>query len=270
MKITLQSVERSFDARLHFAVVDKKEIVAASYVGVPESVVAITAGIIESRDVRINDLLFKRSTDAFRRVDKRIGMGDVAHGVVFNSLATIDGINNVLSGEANNKGYIISMSGNVHEDVSNHVIERFGLPVEFKDKYSGLLGFMYEELEVIQSPNFKELYPNLRAVRFDGTEQEVLEVVEGALKNGMLIIPKSEVEGVFDPKWSQKEYMINNAQAMNKLLAEMKPLHTMRDKLDPGIATMGRIPFPAQAHVIQGLINGLEEGNSVWSAANMG
>lgn len=270
MKISLQSVERMFDARLHFAVVDQKEIVAASYVGVPEAVTAITAGIIENRTVHIQNLLYNRSKDPFRRLEKRIGMGDIAHGIIFNSLATIDGINNVLEGEANNKGYIISMNGNIKEDVSNHIIERFGLPIEFREQYSGLLGFMYEELEVILNPQFKDVYPNIRAVRFDGTEQEVLEVVESALKNGMLIIPKSEVEGVFNPEWSTKEYMINNAQAMNKLLADMKPLHSMKDKLDPAIATMERTPFPAQAHVIQGLLNGYGEGNSVWSAANMG
>ncbi|OIJ11498.1 hypothetical protein BKP35_12200 [Anaerobacillus arseniciselenatis] len=270
MEINLQSVERNFNAKLHFAVVEGKEIIAASYVGVPEATTAITAGIIENRPVRIGNLLFNRSMDAFRRLDRRIGMGDVAHGMVFNSLTTIDGINNVIEGEDNKKSYIISMSGNIKEDVSNHVIERFGLPIEFKEQYSGLLGFMYEDLEVIQNPEFMELYPSLRAVRFNGTEQDVLEIVEDALKNGMLIIPKSEVEGVFDPEWSMKEYMIKNAQAMNKLLAEMKPLHTMKDKLDPAIATMDRIPFPAQAHVIQGLVNGYSVGNSVWSAANMG
>jgi hypothetical protein len=270
MKISLQSVERHFEGSLHFAVVDKHEIVAASYVGVPEAVTAITAGIIENRTVRIGTQNFNRSTDAFRRLDRKIGIGDVAHGMIYNSLATIDGINNVLQGDANNKGYVLSMNGDIHEAVSSHVIERFGLPVEFKEQYSGLLGFMYQELQIIRNPELQSLYPNLRAVRFDGTEQEVLEVIEDALRNGMLIIPKSEVEGVFDPEWSMKEYMINNAQAMNKLLAEMKPLHTMKDKLEPAIATMERVPFPAQAHVIQGLVNGLDVGKSVWTAANMG
>ncbi len=270
MKISLQSIERSFQARLHFAVVDNKEIIAASYVGVPEAITAITAGIIENRPVNIEHIQYNRSKDAFRRLDRRIGMGDVAHGMVYNSLATIDGINNVLEGEAHNKGYIISLDGNIKEHISCHVIERFGLPVEFKEQYSGLLGFMVHELQVIRNPEFLELYPNLRAVRFDGTEQEVLEIVESALKNGMLIIPRSDVEGVFNPEWSNKEYLINNAQAMNQLLSQMKPLHTMQDQLDPAIATMGRIPFPAQAHVIQGLVNGIQKEKSVWSAANMG
>lgn len=270
MNISLQWVDRVFKADLHFAVVENKEIVAASYVGVPEAVTAVTAGIIEGREVNINDLRFNRSQDAFRRLEKRIGMGDVAHGMVYNSLATIDGVNNVLSGETNNKSYIISMNGNIKEDVSSHVIERFGLPNEFKEQYSGLLGFMYEELEIIQNPHYSGLYPNLRAVKFNGTENDVLEIVEDALRNGMLIIPKSDVEGVFDPNWTMKEYMINNAQAMNRLLAELKPLHTMKDKIEPAIGTMARTPFPAQAHVIQGLVNGLKEGNSVWTAANMG
>lgn len=55
----------------------------------------------------------------------------------------------------------------------------------------GPLGFMYQELKVIENPKFKEFYPGLRAIRFDGTEEDVLDVVKSALKNGMLIIPKS-------------------------------------------------------------------------------
>lgn len=36
----------------------------------------------------------------------------------------------------------------------------------------------------------------------------------------------------------------------------MKPLHAIEDKFDPSISTLERTPFPAQPHVIQGLING--------------
>ncbi|MDA6131534.1 hypothetical protein OSK38_29720, partial [Escherichia coli] len=57
MKISIQAIERIFEAELHFAVVDNKEIVAASYVGVPEATTAITAGIIENRQVRVDTLL---------------------------------------------------------------------------------------------------------------------------------------------------------------------------------------------------------------------
>jgi len=270
MNITLRGIDRTFDATLHFLIVDQKEIVAASYVGVPEAVTAITAGVIENRPIRVTNQEFIRSTDGFKRLERRVGLGDVAHGMVYNALATIEGINNVLQGEVNNRGYIISTSGDIKTDISEYVIERFGLPPEFEEHYSGLFGFMYEELDIIQNPAFKELYPNLRAVRFNGTEQDVLETMEMALKNRMLIIPESKVEGVFDPEWSMKEYMINNAKAMNQLLAEMRPLHTMKDKLDPAIGTMDRVPFPAQAHVIQGLVNGLDVGNSVWTSANMG
>lgn len=270
MKITLQGYDRTFDATLHFMVTDKKEIVAASYVGIPESINAITAGLIENRPVRVEGQEFSRSFDTFRRLERRMGIGDVAHGMIYNSFATIDGINNVIEGDKNNRSYILSMNGNIKEDVASYVVERFGLPVEFKEQYSGLFGFMYEDIDVIQNPDFQEIYPNLRAVRFDGAEEDVLEVMEMALKNRMLLLPNSDIDGVFEPEWTMKEYMIKNAKAMNQLLAEMKPTHTMKDKLDFEIATMDRIPFPAQAHVIQGLVNGLDEGNSVWTAANMG
>lgn len=270
MKISLQSTDRFFEAKLQYLVKEKEQIIVASYVGVPEAVTAITAGIIEGRPVRVNNEDFVRGHDTFRRVERKIGLGDVAHGIVFNSLTTLDGLSELIESEKNNRGYIVSLKGQIKEDISHYVISRFGLPPEWSEHYSGLFGFMLDELEVIQNPAFQHLLPDLRAFRFNGNETDVLDVIEMALKNRLLTIPQSDIEGVFDPNWSLKEYMVNNAVAMNKKLSVMRPLHTMRDKLDPAIATMNRVPFPAQAHVIQGLVNGLDVENSVITSANMG
>ncbi|MFS1519525.1 hypothetical protein V1503_24160 [Bacillus sp. SCS-151] len=272
MKITLQSSERFFDATVQFVISERvkneNHIVAASYVGVPESVVAVSAGIIEARSVIIEGEEYHRGADPFRRMEKRIGLGDVAHGIIYNSLASIQGVEEI--GEKSNRAYIISVDGNMDDAVAEHVIRRFGLPYEWKEHYSSLFNPFYSELDIVRNPEFSSFYPNIRAIRFDGDESEVLEMVEMALKNGMLRIPQSDVHGVFDRSWSMKEYMVNNAETMGKKLQEMRPKHMPTDNLEPAIAQMGVVPFPAQAHVIQALVNGLDVENSVTTSANMG
>ncbi|UGB33553.1 hypothetical protein [Metabacillus sp. B2-18] len=270
MNIYLQSTDRHFEAKLQFIVKEEDHVLAASYIGIPEAVTAITAGIIEGRTVVVEGKELTRGHDPFRRIERKVGIGDVAHAFIYNSLTTLDGLSGVIDSDKNTRGYILSLHGNIKEDVAQHMISRFGLPPEWSDHYAGLFGFMIEDLEVIQNPAFQHLNPNLRALKINGSESDVLEVVEMALKNRLLTIPESEIEGKFDPSWSLKEYMVNNASAMNKKLSVMRPLHTMKDKVDPAIATMSRVPFPAQTHVIQGLINGLDVENSVITSANMG
>ncbi|MFV2050878.1 hypothetical protein ACEWK1_26385, partial [Metabacillus sp. YM-086] len=218
MNIYLQSTDRHFEAKLQFIVKEEDHVLAASYIGIPEAVTAITAGIIEGRTVVVEGKELTRGHDPFRRIERKVGIGDVAHAFIYNSLTTLDGLSGVIDSDKNTRGYILSLHGNIKEDVAQHMISRFGLPPEWSDHYAGLFGFMIEDLEVIQNPAFQHLNPNLRALKINGSESDVLEVVEMALKNRLLTIPESEIEGKFDPSWSLKEYMVNNASAMNKKL----------------------------------------------------
>ncbi|WP_160850411.1 helicase-related protein [Pontibacillus yanchengensis] len=271
----MQSHERFFNAQLHFVVVDErednKEVVVASYMDVPESVQAVSAGFLEGRPLQLESFgEIRRGSDTYRRLERKVGLGDVAHGMVFSSMATLEGLNDVIEGDKNSKGYIVSMTGDIEEAIAEHCINRFGLPPEWKEHYPKLFDPLLHHMRIIQNPAFEDLYPNLKAVRLEANEEEILNMVETALRNRMLRIPSSDVHGKFDPEWSMKQYMIENAQAMSKKLQAFKPRHTPYMPLDPAIAQMKRVPFPAQAHVIQGLVNGLDHENSVFTSANMG
>ncbi|MBU8908170.1 hypothetical protein KH400_16305 [Desertibacillus haloalkaliphilus] len=297
----MRAQDRHFDATLHFLVVDpledKNRVIAASYVGIPEATTAVTAGFIENRPLFIDNEEYFRSLHPYRRLERKIGEGDVVHGMVYNSLATIQGIEEQLESDKSDTGYIIALDGDVEKAVSHHVQARFGLPKEWLEHYNELFSDKVSQLQVIQNPDLTTLWPDMKACRFDGNENEVLEVISEELsymkkimeeerENGTavgemnnvlirrgcrLIIPKTTVQGRFNPEWGMKDYMLNNSEVFGKLLAKLKPRHQVGDPIDPAIGTtMKRIPFPAQANMIQALVNTLDYETSVICSGDMG
>jgi len=275
LKISMRGADRHFEANLHLMIVEKGEsscenIILASYLGIPEAVTAVSAGIIEGREAYIGSTKYNRSFDPFKRVEKPIGLGDIAHGVVYNSYVTMEGIEGIPDSAKFNRSYIIASDGKITEALATHVINRFGLPYEWEREYPQLLDHMTTPLKVIRNSEYTSYWPDLKAIVFDGNEQTVLDVVECALKNGMLQIPESDVQGEFDPSFAMKEYMLANAEHMARKLQEKRPRHSLHDPIHRSIGEMKRIPFPAQAHMIQALINTLEYENSAFCSGDMG
>lgn len=276
MKISMRGVDRNFDASLHLMVVEKDanssddNIVFASYMGIPEAVTAVSAGIIEARSVYVENKEYQRSFDTYRRLERPIGLGDVSHGVLYNSLLTMEGIDEIPDSAKFNRAYIIAPDGNLATALSRHVIHRFGLPFEWENIYPEMLDFMVTPLKVIRNPEFNEFWPDLKAVMFDGTEESVLNVVRDALRNRLLTIPECDIQGEFDPSMSMKEYMIANADHMARKLQEKKPRHSLDQALHRSIGEMKRIPFPAQAHMIQALVNTFNFEASSFCSGDMG
>ncbi|MEF3309375.1 helicase-related protein [Paenibacillus sp. GYB004] len=277
MKISMNSVDRRFEAFLHLMIVEKsaqdsdENIIMASYLGIPEAVSAISAGFLEARTLQIGNEEFERNYDTYRRMERLIGIGDIAHGVVFNSLLTMDGIQSMPNSPKFNRSYLVAPDGIMSDVLAKHVIHRFGLPFEWENEFAGLLDHFLSPLRVIRNPDFNQLWPNLEAAVFTGTEESVLKVIEMALKNGLLQIPECDVQGVFDPSMSMKEYMVANAEVMARKLQEQKPRHSLEQlPIHRSIGEMKRIPFPAQAHMIQALVNTLEHEDSEFCSGDMG
>ncbi|MEK1828919.1 hypothetical protein AAAC51_07165 [Priestia megaterium] len=276
-KIVLQSLERHFQGDMQFLIYEKSPnnkpstLVAASFVGNVESTSAIAAGIFEGRPVSVNDKMYGRNHESYKKIDRKIGLGDVVHSIVYNSTATIKGIDEGDKEDIKTSSYIIAPDGDIQKAVVNQIMSRFGLPTEWEAFYFPMFSHLVKHLDVVQNPTLNKTWPNIAAVSLYTSEEEVLEVVQKGLKSGLLTIPHSEVQGVFDPEWTMKDYMMKNNEAMAKKLAEMKPRHTLEDPLDPAIATMKRTPFPAQAHMIQAIINAFDDGeDSVFGSADMG
>ncbi|WP_377263167.1 hypothetical protein [Priestia sp. YIM B13551] len=269
-------MERNFHGTLHFVIYERSHnrnphtIIAASYVGNPESAVAISAGIIEGRPVTLNGKEYGRNHDPYKRLERKIGLGDVVHSMVYNSAATIAGVFEGDKEDSDTYSYIIAPDGNVEKAVVNQIMSRFGLPPEWENQYYPMFKHLLTPLDVVSSQELNKMWPNIVGVRLNTSEAQVLKIVEAGLKSGFLTIPHSDVQGVFDPSWTMKEYMMNNNTAMARKLDEMKPRHTLEDKLDSAIATMSRTPFPAQAHMIQAIVNAFDEEESVFGSSDMG
>ncbi|WP_240420311.1 DEAD/DEAH box helicase [Paenibacillus periandrae] len=203
---------------------------------------------------------FERMDDPYKRIERPIGMGDVAHGSVFNSLMTIEGIEAFPDSQKLDRAYLMAPDGNIDQVLSKHLIERFGLPREWEEQYPEIFKDNLIPLQIIHNPVFP-MWSKIQAVVFTGSESSVIETIRGSLKRRELIIPPSEVQGVFDPAWSMKDYMLNNAVHMAKKLEEKAPRHSMNEPIDSSIADLKRIPFPTQAHMIQSVVTTLEDEN---------
>lgn len=293
MKIIGSTSQKVFDAVLHMCVYDpvdfmKREIVMASYLGLPESVKAISASILSGYSVKLvhqkqmdHNRYVRISQGNYHRMEKPVGLGDVVHGIVYHSQLTLAGIEKIVTNSDNKKdkeknepvAYIIALDGDIRKAVSEHLIARYGLPEEWKEQYPDLVMEKKEyvkELEIIHNPAF-DIWKNAKAIKLEVTEKRILDMIDRHLKEGRFRIPPSNVQGVFRPGMTTSEYIRENVVHLAKKLGELKPYHDFSDPLHPEIARMGRIPFPAQAHMIQGLYNRLvEDGKTDICNADMG
>lgn len=256
--------QRTFTVTPHILIWDlgnrgTRELLFASYMGQPEAVKAVSACIIEYREIQYRNHRYQRSmAEAFRRIEKPMGLGDVAHGSVYNSffeLSSVEGVNNP---EKFNRALLLSPDGYIEDVLAEHVIARFGLPREWVGEYYFLFKDYITPLEVEVNTDFEE-WRETKAVLFRANEQAVLEVMSDALRRRRLVIPTSKVNGVFDPSWSMSEYMVKNAEHLAKQLETLQPRHSFDRPIDPSIAQLKRIPFPIQAHVIQAIVNTVDD-----------
>ena len=271
MEINIVSSGRAFQAQLHYMIyeklIDKRFLVAASYGGLDIATRAITAALIEGRpfSIRMDDsktIYFETITGSYRRVDKAVN-GPIVHSSILNKAM-------IFEENQEMPPVVLAPDGDISTAVGKFITARFTLPKEWLQTYMSLIpkdGI--EELEVMVNPLNKK-WSSLRAVRISiqyMNEEYIIEEIDKRLKKGELVIPQADPDmprGSFDPGWSMKEYMAKNAHVLAAQLSNVRPHHVPGvDPLDSAIAELGRIPFPAQAHMIQGLYNALQNTDHI-------
>lgn len=268
MEIRIVSAGRSFNAQLHFAVYDETEfMVAASYAGLETGTRAITAALIEGRafTVRVDSektVYLKALAGGYRRVDK-VANGPIIHSLVLSKSAIFEENNDL-------PPVVIAFDGDIKTAIGKFMAARFTLPKEWVDRYIDLIPKEgIENLKVLVNPLNKK-GADIKAVRLSANymnDKYILKEIDNQLKNGKLVIPPADPnmpQGQFLPGWTMRDYMKQNAHVLAAQLANVRPHHVPGiDPLNPAIAELGRIPFPAQAHMIQGLYNALQCSDSV-------
>lgn len=232
---------------------------AASFVGRPSAANALAAGMMSNlgRSFKITS----PESEVSARIDKSLHavsdrVGDVLH---------------VIALPPKNYRIIVAPDGDLQGALANWVCSQYAVPREFD--YTRI--FRLEELDVVRAPecpwNLKAWYINGLASRYDHeyNEEMILDEIKSALKAGRLQIPESPVKGVFESEMTLQEYLKANARIFAEKLDRIKPLHSFDDPLDPAIV-MKRIPFPAQAHAIQGLVEVLKRDRLALCCGDMG
>jgi len=140
---------------------------------------------------------------------------------------------------------------------------------------------LVKQLDVWTDPDVQH-WKNVQAFELKSsfTEEKAKELVSQLLANQYIVLPEGITDApalleVLEPdedgNYSVMDYLQTFAPHLATTIEEMaQPLHDLDRPIDPAIATMARVPFPAQAHTTQALVNGLEENKGVIAASDMG
>jgi len=249
---------------LHWAITDNLDtLLAASIGGLGTSVKAILAGIIEGRNVRITDNEFKGGsydTIAGEYRKKLTQIEATNHGVILHKSAVFE--------ENKPNRIIIAFDGDIRTAVGQHLSAKYALPSIWIQQYLDMIPSSYiAPLNIIKSEHNKQ-HKDIKAVRLSTkvSEDFILGEMNARLKNGffkLTEVPK-DTNANFHPSWDMKEYLKENATALASQLDAVKPYHNPEtDKIDPSIADMKKIPFPAQAHLITGFVNAIRSDGRI-------
>lgn len=271
MQIKVKGIGRTFQCVLHFAAYSGLNLLAASFAGPATSVWGVSSNIMNGRDVSILDeeseIRLYPVKGMYKSIEKK--SGDVYHCLIFHKSALLN--------EDFTRPTIIAPDGDIRKATGRYITTKFAVPVEWEMDYLDILN--YTEAIIVQSP-YMDIWRNLRVIEITSvkgtgkpglTDETLIQGIEKALSDGTLKIPESSAEGKFDPGWTMREYLKANARILANQVKSVRPRHDPeKDKLHPAIGQMERIPFPAQAHVIQGLVNTLKQQNMAIASGDMG
>jgi hypothetical protein len=262
MNYTISTIDdgKTFTCALHFVVMTRWDtIAAASFVGRSSAVKAVTAAAFtENRELSIevpSQPTRKGIVLPVQAFTKKVG----------NAWHTLLLPKSWL--EPSENPIILAPDGDINQAIGRYLCSRFAIPAEWELQYADILS--KEELLTFKNPEIP-MWENLRAVLLGGiTEENILQIIDTAIKDKKLKIPPSLVQGKFNPNWSLQEYLRENTEIFARQVDAVVPLHSEKDSIDPAVV-MERVPFPAQAHAAMGLVKALKKEPVVILCGAMG
>lgn len=268
MEVVVNQFERQFSAIAHFAIFEDypqsnsqtTKLIALSYVGRSTPVSAVSASIISGYTIELQNknekirmymstLTSKNKDGVCKRFEKK--MNNLYHGVVLSKECDFY--------SEDDSNVILAPDGDIKGAAGKFLKTKFQLPDIWEQQYMDILPDQYiKKLQVKVNPQFSK-WKNLKAVRLTGvTEEVVIGLIDKNLKSKLLQIPfnPQAPQGVYEKGMNMAEFLKANAVALAKKVEHLRPWFVPgKDKLHPAIAKEKRIPFPAQAYVIQALVN---------------
>ncbi len=275
MYIKVLSGERVFTTMLHMVAKDSSEqICFLSVAGLEVAIKATLASVIEGRSLRVfekdgdNERIVRtlepaRGAYTFeieRSGDTTLGF-IMAKSLLQNKEVVINKDDDVAEEDKPESFLIMAEDGDTQAAVGNFFANRYSLPElpEHKEVYPYLFSGYLEKADVLRNPKITKWRDAKFAIVRNITENEVLTIVDKALRQGLLSCEDHATSGHFEPGWDVKRYLQENAPFIAKEIDSITPYHDMTS-LDPVIASLGRIPLPVQAHAAQAIYNRFGSG----------
>ncbi|WP_067928273.1 DEAD/DEAH box helicase family protein [Alicyclobacillus shizuokensis] len=294
MKTIVYSDEKNYvEAAAHFIVTRRNQnpqrngddLIAAGLIDLDSSARAIVAHAVKGSRLRLKQNRRSFTADniytdkyGYRFVTRPIGK--LTHAIVLHKSAVDEQL------EPEQSRFIIVPDGG---DVADLFLRRFAgdynLPYvpAWKDAvweacYSQEL---VRALDVWTDPNVPYWHDLVAfEVSEELNEDKAKEILSNLLATGTIELPEGITEApllseALQPDENGEYHVIDYLQTYAPHLAttieEMAtPAHDLDRPIDPAIAQMKRVPFPAQAHTVQAILKGLEQSKGVIVSSDMG
>ncbi|WP_029422767.1 helicase-related protein [Alicyclobacillus macrosporangiidus] len=292
MKTLVYSDDKHYvEAAVHFIVTRRNfqrngdDLVAAGLIDLDSATRAIVAHAIKGSRLRLkrNRLSFDSDnifTDkhGYRFVTRPIGK--LTHAIILHKSAVDEQLE-----PGQFRIIIVPDGGDIADLFTRRFASDFNLPyvAEWKDVIwlaCNRRNFV-QQLSVWTDPDVPdwkhvqafEVSPNL-------TEEAAKNLLSDLLRSGSIQLPEGLTDAPAlgevlqrdeDGGYHVIDYLQTYAPHLATTIEEMAtPAHDLDRPINPAIAQMARFPFPAQAHTVQAILNGLDQSKGVIASSDMG
>ncbi|GMA59323.1 hypothetical protein GCM10025858_38260 [Alicyclobacillus sacchari] len=278
------------EAAVHFIVTRRNferhgdDLIAAGLVDLDSAARAIVAHTMKGRlHLKRNRLSFDfdhifTNKHGYRFVSRPIGK--LTHAILVHKSAVDEQLE-----PGQSRILIVPDGGDIADLFARRFASDFNLPyvAEWKDIIwlaCNRRNFV-QSLSVWTDPDVPD-WRNVQAFEVSSslTENEAKHLLSDLLRIGAIHLPEGITDApslneVLQPDELGEYHVIDYLQTYAPHLATTiedmaTPAHDLNRPIDPAVAQMDRVPFPAQAHTVQAIISGLEQSKGVIVSSDMG
>ncbi|WP_241717062.1 helicase-related protein, partial [Sulfoacidibacillus ferrooxidans] len=295
-EITCSSPYENITAKCHLMVSEqipgqqKPRIIAAGIIDVDSAAKAISAKIATGRPVRYGDAQMATwqkkpmTCDTggayrfFRTNNGKKGAESSTHAMIVHK-RVMEQREELERQKIKGNRILLAPDGDLVSRLGDVLLDEFAFP-HLPEWFQAIYAELQKErllttLDVWTDPDV-DVWRDLQAITLSDqlTDRRMQEIVSRLIQQGILNIPEgvTDAPAITEDITDTTSYLAEYAPHLATQIEEVvEPLHDLDRPLEKALATMQRVPFPAQAHTIQALINGMDHGKkAVFSISDMG
>ncbi len=295
-ELRYQDADSLISARAHLLIWSAEEprkLIAAGLVDVDSAARGLAARITTGENLRVYsshqswslEFMIKSDKYGYRIVTKTIGK--LAHVMVLHKSAVDEQLP-----EDSIRTLLVPDGGDVADLFLRRFANDFNLP--YVPEWKTVVWQTCQQKKLVRSLNVWTdpkvgSWKNVSAFAMEPAldEERAKHVLSGLLRQKFISLPKGITDApplfealqaeTMDPQTGEStgptviDYLQTYAPHLATTIEDLAmPAHDLDQAIDPAIAQMARVPFPAQAHAAQAALKGLKQSKAVFIASDMG